>query len=62
MPAQVSAEQAMQMFFTIEAHQAINTKDNLSEAANRFCDENPGVNRQEFIEEINAYAALQDIE
>lgn len=58
---QVSKAQAMQMFFQVEAHRLIDTKTNLIQAANQFCDENPGVNRQEFFEDINIYATEQEM-
>ncbi len=54
---QVTKQQAMRMFF----YRPENSNPNISlhdlrQAANHFCDENAGVNRAEFIEEIRTYA------
>lgn len=53
---EVSTGQAMEMFFYREAHRGIEQLEPLLDAANRFCDENPAVNRTDFIREIIAYA------
>ena len=58
---QVSKTQAQQMFFNITAHKNIAVLQELIDAANRFCDENPLVDRKEFLLEIRKYADLQDI-
>ena len=57
----MSKAQALEMFFNVEAHKVINRLDTLLETANTFCNENPGVNQEEFIQEIKTYAELQDI-
>ncbi len=58
---QVFKEQAMEMFFNVEGHKAIDQLPPLIDAANRFCDENPLVNRDEFLHEIGAFAESQGI-
>ncbi len=55
----VFKEQAVGVFFSVEAHRAIEQLLPLIEAANRFCDQNPLVNRDEFLDEIKAYAEAQ---
>ncbi len=55
---QVTKEVAAEMFFSLEAHQAIRELPPLIEAANRFCDENPLVNRDEFLREVENYAQV----
>ncbi len=55
---QVSAGPAMTLFFTDE-HKAIQQLAPLIEAANRFCDENPLVNRGEFLDKIKEYAETE---
>ena len=55
----VSTAQAVAMFFNIEANKGIRKLQPLVEAANHFCDQNPAVNREEFILEINKYAETE---
>ncbi len=50
---------ATEMFFNVEAHQAINQLAPLRDAANRFCDQNLLVNRAEFLREIEKYAKFE---
>lgn len=47
------------MFFHVEAHQQIEQVNALLDAATRFCDENPAVNRTSFLDEIKQYAQAQ---
>ncbi len=56
---QVAKEVAAEMFFSLEAHQAIRELPPLIEAANRFCDENPLVNRDEFLQLVEDYAEIE---
>ncbi|MDE3046338.1 MAG: leucine-rich repeat domain-containing protein [Verrucomicrobiota bacterium] len=60
--AEVPTAQALTMFFANPANQAIDKKDVLMIAVNQFCNQNPAVNRDTFIEEINKYAKLQEME
>ena len=53
---QVPIAQAIQMFFSIEAHQHIQQLQPLLEAARRFCDQNPLINQADFFREIRQYA------
>jgi DNA-directed RNA polymerase specialized sigma24 family protein len=59
---QVSTPQAVQMFFTMKAHRDIEQLEPLVGAANLFCDENPAVNRADFVREIREYAQAQGFE
>ena len=56
---QVPTHQAVEMFFNVEAHRNIEQVAPLVGAANRFCDENPAVNRADFVREIREYAQAQ---
>ena len=58
---QLPTAQAVEMFFNVEAHRNIDQLAPLLEAANRFCDVNPLVNRAGFIREIEIYAQNQEI-
>ncbi len=60
-PVRVTKEQAMQMFFNIPAHRQIISKAALIDFANQFCNQNAAINRDEFLTEINAYAAQSGI-
>ncbi len=60
-PAQVSTAVAIPLFFQVVDHCVIRVLNDLNAAANLFCDLNPTVNRVDFLVEIAAYAALQDI-
>ncbi len=57
----VTAKQGARMFFAMEAHRAIRQLEPLLKAANRFCDENPLVNRGEFLEEIGEFVRAEGI-
>ena len=59
---QVPTRQAVEMFFNIETHRTIERLELLVGAANRFCDENPAVSRDDFIREIREYARAQGLE
>lgn len=56
---QVPTRRAVEMFFNVEAHRNIEQLEPLIDAANRFCDENPAVNRNDFVREIREYAQAQ---
>ncbi len=58
----VSKAEAAQMFFNVEAYQNIEQLAPLIDAANRFCDENPAVDRADFVHEIEEYARHQGFE
>ncbi len=55
---EVSTEGALNMFFCVEAHQKIKQLEPLIEAANRFCEENPLVKRDDFLRKIRQFAEL----
>ncbi len=50
---------AMNMFFIKEAHAAIKQLPPLIDAANQFCDDNPLVNRDDFLRGMEEYAQVQ---
>ena len=58
---QLPTPQAVGMFFHIERHKNIRQLAPLIEAANRYCDENPAVDRADFIRAIGVYAEVQGI-
>ncbi|PIS00604.1 MAG: hypothetical protein COT84_06800 [Chlamydiae bacterium CG10_big_fil_rev_8_21_14_0_10_35_9] len=60
-PKQVSTAQAIGIFLNVEANQALKNKVDLFEAADKFCHENPGVNREEFMHEIESFAEMQEM-
>jgi hypothetical protein len=53
---------AVAMFFHVEAHRNIEQLEPLLNAANRFCDDNPAVNRDDFIRKIRLYAQVEGFE
>lgn len=59
---QVRTNVAMSMFFNTTDHQRIDQLAPLLEAANRFCDQNALVNREEFLGQIREYARQGQIE
>lgn len=58
----VTVAQAMALFFLPKAHQDIATLEELRAAGAQFCDENPGVVREQFMQKLEEYAELQGIE
>jgi hypothetical protein len=60
MPKRIAKADAMQLFFTPE-RQKITIKAELLQAVAKFCDENPGIDKQEFLVDINAYAVEQEM-
>jgi hypothetical protein len=56
---QVPTPQAVAMFFHVEAHRNIEQLAPLFNAASRFCDDNPAVNRDDFVLQIRLYAQAQ---
>ena len=61
-PVQVSGAQALPMFFNVKARQDIDNLEDLLEAAAKFCNENPAVNREDFIRQIHDFAVQQGME
>ncbi len=57
----IATRDATRMFFNIEAHKTIRSLEALLAAADRFCDENPGIERAAFLEQINVYAHWESI-
>ncbi len=47
------------MFFHMEAHRNIEQLEPLFNTANRFCNDNPAVNRDDFVLQIRLYAQAQ---
>lgn len=58
---QMTAADAITAFFSISAHQTIDKLSVLLAAAEMFCDENPRVIKDSFMEQILLYAQVQDI-
>lgn len=57
-PVQIPTNQAMNLFFAVEAHRNISDYTELTNVANNYCNDNPAVIRAEFIAEMTAYAVL----
>lgn len=58
---QISATDAINVFFSIPAHQTIDSLKDLLEAAETFCKENTRVIKESFMEQILQYAQVQGI-
>ena len=57
----VSVEHAINLFFATQKNREIDKLEELLAAAGAFCDESPLISREEFIKEIEDYAAQMDI-
>lgn len=60
-PDIVSTFAAMEMFFNIARHQAIESRTLLLLEADQFCRENGAINRDGFMAEMNSYADMQEM-
>lgn len=56
----IKTADAINMFFAIESNQEITELRPLLRAANQFCDQNPNVARDAFLNEIREYARVED--
>jgi len=62
MPPVAPTRAAVEMFFNVQRHQAIETRNELLVVANAYCQVNPGIERLGFLAEMNNYADQQGMD